>query len=156
MKPGAHFYMFCGQQYTGDFIRALYPHLLFKPPQLTWNRGKPSTPGYGYNYLSCTEAIIYGCTPPENTRRLNNMKYSLFECKDVPVNLRRYPTEKPIPLLQEFITNSTNPNDIVLDPFAGSASTLVAARTTGRRVIGFEIDRQAFLLAQKRLKDEEI
>jgi site-specific DNA-methyltransferase (adenine-specific) len=156
MKPGAHFYMFCGMQYTSDFVRALEPHLIFKPPQLVWNRLKPSMPAYGYAYLSCMEAVIFGMAPPENTKRLNETQYALFECKDVPSNLRHYPTEKPVPLLQQFIKNSSNPNDVVLDPFAGSASTLVAARTTGRRAIGFEIDQQAFLLAQKRLKEEEI
>jgi site-specific DNA-methyltransferase (adenine-specific) len=153
LKPACHFYIFSGFQYIGNFIEALQPHLEFQPPILIWDRGKPSSPGYGYNYLSKAEAIIYGCCPPKG-RRLNEIMYNIFECKDVPSNQRVYPTEKPIPLLQTLIKNSSSVNDLILDPFAGSGSTLRAARATGRRAVGFEIDKQSFLLAQKNLADD--
>ena len=152
MKEGAHFYMFCGFQHIGAFIAALTPYLEFQPPVVVWDRGRPSSPGYGYNYLSRLEAIIYGCKPPRG-RRLNETMYNVIECSDVPKNLRMYPTEKPIPLLQTLIKQSTSPNGLVLDPFAGSGSTLVAARKTGRRGIGFEIDREAYLRTQARLQE---
>lgn len=150
LKEGAHFYMFCGYQYAGDFINALQPFLEFQPPMLHWDRGRPSSPGYGYNYLSRTECIIYGCRPPRG-RRLNESMYNVIECPDVPKNLRMYPTEKPVPLLTTLIKQSTSPNHLVLDPFAGSASTLVAARGVGRRAIGFEVEKESFLRAQTRL-----
>lgn len=153
MKPGAHFYMFCGFQYVGDFISVLAPEFEFQPPLLIWDRGKPSSPGYGYNYLSRAEAIIYGYRIPRG-RRLNNNKYNILPCPDVPRDMRIYPTEKPVPLLQELIENSSTANDVVLDPFAGSASTLIAARKSGRRAIGFEINKDAYLRAQMRLTTE--
>ena len=152
LKPGSHFYIFCAFQYTGAFIKALEPHLEFQPPILVWDRGRPSSPGLGYNYLSRLEAIIYGCCPPRG-RRLTDSMYNLIECPDVPKNLRMYPTEKPIPLLITLMKQSTSPNGLVLDPFAGSASPLVAARECGRRGIGFEIDNEAYLRAQKRILD---
>jgi ParB/RepB/Spo0J family partition protein len=151
MKEGAHFYMFCGFQYISNFIACLEPHLEFQPPILIWDRLKPSSPGMGYNYLSRCEAIIYGHRPPRG-RRLADSMYNIIECPDVPKNLRMYPTEKPVPLLKTLIKQSTDLNAVVLDPFAGSASTLSAARGCGRRAIGFEVDRQAFLRAQKRLQ----
>lgn len=49
-----------------------------------------------------------------------------------------HPTQKPIGILTPLIEYSVHPNNIVLDPFAGSASTLIAARMTGRRAIGIE------------------
>lgn len=150
MKDGAHFYMFCGFQYTGNFISCLEPWLEFQPPMLIWNRGRPSSPGYGYNYLSCCEAIIYGHKPPRG-RRLTEQMYCILECPDVPKTLRMYPTEKPVPLLKTLIKQSTMSNGLVLDPFAGSGSTLVAAKEAGRRGVGFEIDNNAYLRAQKRL-----
>jgi site-specific DNA-methyltransferase (adenine-specific) len=152
LKPGAHFYMFCGIQHIGAFINALEPHLEFCPPVVFWDRGKPSAPGYGYNYLSRLEAIIYGCRPPKG-RRLNESMYNVIECPDVPKPLRLYPTEKPTPLLQTLIKQSSSPNGMVLDPFAGSASTLVAAREVGRRGLGFEINEESFLRAQRRLQE---
>ncbi len=151
LKDGAHFYMFCGYQYAGEFINALEPHLEFQPPILHWDRGRPSAPGLGYNYMSRTECIIYGYKPPRS-RRLSESMYNVIECGDVPKNLRSYPTEKPLPLLQTLLKQSTALDQIVLDPFAGSASTLVAARASGRRAIGFEINEEAFLRAQRRLE----
>ncbi|TMX08883.1 DNA methylase [Aeromonas salmonicida subsp. achromogenes] len=52
---------------------------------------------------------------------------------------RHHPTEKPIGSLQPLIESFTRPGDIVLDPFAGSWSTCVAAAKCGRRYIGIEL-----------------
>jgi site-specific DNA-methyltransferase (adenine-specific) len=49
-----------------------------------------------------------------------------------------YPTQKPILLLERIIEISTDVNDVVLDPFCGSGTTLVAAKLLGRRFIGIE------------------
>jgi DNA modification methylase len=51
-----------------------------------------------------------------------------------------HPTTKPVPLLARLIANSTQPGDLVLDPFAGSGSTIVAAVGTGRRAAGLELE----------------
>lgn len=55
---------------------------------------------------------------------------------------RRHPTEKPVTSLQPLIESFTHPNSIVLDPFAGSGSTCVAAVQAGRRYIGIELMEQ--------------
>lgn len=52
----------------------------------------------------------------------------------------KHPAEKPLALLQHCITTSSYEGDIVLDCFAGSGNTLIAARNTGRLSIGMEID----------------
>ena len=52
---------------------------------------------------------------------------------------RHHPTEKPVGSLQPLIESFTRPGDIVLDPFAGSGSTCVAAARCGRRYIGIEL-----------------
>lgn len=52
---------------------------------------------------------------------------------------RHHPTEKPVSSLQPLIESFTAPHGIVLDPFAGSASTCVAALQAGRRYIGIEL-----------------
>ena len=53
-----------------------------------------------------------------------------------------HPTQKPIPLLESLIDLFTDPGDVVIDPCAGSGSTLVAAANLGRQPFGFEIDRR--------------
>jgi len=61
-----------------------------------------------------------------------------------------HPNEKPVPLMRQLIEITTKPGDVILDPFAGSGSTLVAAVQTGRKYIGIEIDADYHALAQKR------
>jgi DNA modification methylase len=51
-----------------------------------------------------------------------------------------HPTTKPVPLLARLVANSTQHGDLVLDPFAGSGSTIIAATGTGRRVVGLELE----------------
>lgn len=69
------------------------------------------------------------------------------------VKERIHPTEKPLDLLECLITNSTSPNEIILDPFGGSFSTALAAIKTGRQAISFEIDENYYNLGKERLEN---
>jgi DNA modification methylase len=64
-----------------------------------------------------------------------------------------YPTQKPVALLEVLIKACCPPNGVVLDPCCGSGTTLVAAASTGRRAIGFDINPEAIVIAQGRLRD---
>ena len=63
-----------------------------------------------------------------------------------------YPTQKPIELLERIIKISTDEGDVVLDPFCGSGTTVIASELTGRKGIGIDININAVNLAEKRLK----
>lgn len=71
----------------------------------------------------------------------------------VPSNMVVHPTEKPVGLLANLITSVTKPGDQILDPFAGSGSTLVAAQKTGRRYIGIELDSTHYETACRRTQE---
>lgn len=62
-----------------------------------------------------------------------------------------YPTQKPIKLARRIIGMSSNPGDLVLDPFCGSGTTLVAAKKMGRRYLGIDTNLNATKLAEERL-----
>ena len=62
-----------------------------------------------------------------------------------------HPTEKPIDLMEFYIRNSTNENDIVLDPFMGSGTTMLACKNLNRKGIGIEKEQMYFDIATKRL-----
>jgi DNA modification methylase len=64
-----------------------------------------------------------------------------------------YPTQKPLALLERIITASSNEGDVVLDPFCGCGTAVVAAQTLGRSWIGIDITPIATTLVQKRLYD---
>jgi site-specific DNA-methyltransferase (adenine-specific) len=63
-----------------------------------------------------------------------------------------HPTQKPEKLLAKIILASSNPGDLVLDPFLGSGTTSVVAKKLGRRFVGIEIDKTYCCLAEKRLE----
>jgi len=62
-----------------------------------------------------------------------------------------YPTQKPLILLEKIIELTTNRNDVVLDPFCGSGTTLVAAKLLERQYIGIDISADAIELTKTRL-----
>jgi site-specific DNA-methyltransferase (adenine-specific) len=64
-----------------------------------------------------------------------------------------YPTQKPQALLERIISASSNPGDVVLDPFCGCGTTIAAAQALGRAWIGINITHLAITLIKQRLKD---
>ncbi len=64
-----------------------------------------------------------------------------------------YPTQKPLALLERIIAASSNPGDVVLDPFCGCGTTVHAAEKLGRRWVGIDITHLAVSLIERRLKD---
>ncbi len=77
----------------------------------------------------------------------------LITHRKLPGNQMIHPTEKPVPLLTDLITAVTKPGDLILDPFAGSGSTLVAAKKTGRRFVGIELDELYYERARRRIEE---
>lgn len=75
-----------------------------------------------------------------------------------PVNSRAqerlgYPTQKPVALLERIVNASSNPGDVVLDPFCGCGTTVHAAEKLGRNWIGIDVTHLAIGLIEKRLRD---
>jgi site-specific DNA-methyltransferase (adenine-specific) len=66
---------------------------------------------------------------------------------------KRHPTEKPVPLLRQLIESSSCFGDVVLDPFAGVGSTLVAATLEGRKSVGIELEEKYCEIAATRCSE---
>lgn len=71
----------------------------------------------------------------------------------VPPIKQLFPTQKPEPLLERIIKASSNKNDIILDPFCGCGTAIVAAQKLGRRWIGIDITHLAIGVIRRRLRD---
>jgi site-specific DNA-methyltransferase (adenine-specific) len=65
----------------------------------------------------------------------------------------KHPTQKPLELLRRVIISSTNKGDVILDPFAGSSTTGIAAFLLGRKYIGIETDNAFLKLSIKRFNE---
>lgn len=83
----------------------------------------------------------------EKLPKFNNNGRMIFNCFDYPRDTttpKVHPTQKPVALLQNLIELFTDKGDVVIDPCAGSGSTLLAAAQTGRRGYGFEIKKEYY------------
>ena len=65
----------------------------------------------------------------------------------------KHPTQKPLDLLNRIVLASTNKGDVILDPFAGSSTTGIAAAMNGRKFVGIDLEKQYLELSKKRFYD---
>jgi site-specific DNA-methyltransferase (adenine-specific) len=108
-------------------------------PQFTGDR-----PGQGFEQV----VILH----PKGRKKWNGGGYpAVWTCNKIS---GRHPTEKPIELYTRFIEQFTNSGDLILDPFAGSGTTLEAAKLMGRKAIGIELDEKYCEIAANRLRQE--
>ena len=130
----------------------------------------PSSRGWGYKLEQLEEWWHEGriVTRRDGKPRMDGLKMYLDESLGKPLmniwtdipripNTARertgYPTQKPLSLYERMIKASSNTGDIVLDPFAGCATTLVAAEKLQRQWVGMDIWEAAHKLVERRLRD---
>jgi site-specific DNA-methyltransferase (adenine-specific) len=90
-----------------------------------------------------------------SARKINNMgDFALIEGIKGVYGDKIHPSEKPVPLFQKFVENSTNEGDIVLEPFIGCGTLARACQRTNRHFVGFELNKEYFDRAVKRINDE--
>lgn len=79
--------------------------------------------------------------------------WSLGTPKPEEKKFGKHPTQKPLALLNRIVLASTNKGDIVLDPFAGSSTTGIAAIANGRKFVGFDTEKKFLDLSKKRFEE---
>lgn len=135
LKKNSHFYLFCDQE-TMFVIKPIAEKVGFKFwKAIVWDK---VSIGMGYHYRSRHEFILFF---EKGKRKLNNLGVpDILECKRVH---RGYPTEKPVQLIETLVAQSSSPDELVIDPFFGSGSTLLAAKNLGRKYLGCDISDNA-------------
>ena len=146
LVKGAHVYVFSDWRQTPNVYGMLEATGYRVNQCLVWDK---SHFGMGTYWRNQHENIIFGSNGMP-LPMLNRGMGSVLTCKAVSSDARIHPTEKPIPLLQRMI--GAVPGDVVLDPFMGSGSTIVAARNLGRRAIGIELEEKYCQIAVRRLQ----
>lgn len=122
-----------------------------------------------YSKKKMQELIDSGLVVQTKPGTVPNRKYYLDEGKGVPVqslwddigNLQAsdaerlgYPTQKPVRLLDRIVEASSNPGDVVLDPFCGCGTSIASAQRLGRRWVGIDVTHLAIGLIRNRLRDQ--
>lgn len=147
LSDNAHFYMFCDQEtmFVAKPIGEEIGFKFWKP--LIWDKKKI---GMGYHYRARYECILFF---EKGKRRLNNL--GVPDIIEAPRVYRGYPTEKPVEVSETLIEQSTEPGEIIADPFMGSGSVGVAAIRRGRSFVGNDLCTEAVTATRRRLLEEE-
>ena len=146
LKPNRHFYLFCDQE-TAFFAKPVAEQCGFKFwKPLVWDKKKI---GMGYHYRARYEFILFF---EKGKRKLNDL--GVPDIIEAPRIHRGYPTEKPVEVSEVLITQSTQPGELVIDPFCGSGSAGVAALRNGRDFAGNDICKEAVEVSKRRFEAE--
>lgn len=141
-------YVFCHRWSMPDFMDELAPYWQLKN-LLVWDKGTPGRGDCLGNYWFEYELVLF-CLKG-GRKYLNGSRDRSIQRVKPPRN-RVHPTQKPVDLLRLYIEKSTQPGECVVDPFAGSGSTLVAAAIAGRCAFGTEIDERYCEVAARRIE----
>jgi site-specific DNA-methyltransferase (adenine-specific) len=148
LKRNTHFYLLCDAE-TMFVAKPLAEEAGFKFwKPLVWDK---ASIGMGYHYRARYEFILFF---EKGKRRLNNL--GIADVITVPRVRGGYPAEKPPEVAEVLIGQSTQPGDVVADPFMGSGSVGVAALTLGRRFLGNDLNPEAVKVAEARLRGDRV
>lgn len=155
LRRGRHIYCF-GAKDFGDLP-------ISGVTELIWDKGIISLGNLECPWGLSHERILFGVynlSATDRKRGGGNLaarlrKQTVLRCDRLhSEQVKNHPTQKPVRILREFIESSSAIGDIVFDPYAGSGSTLVAAKMEGRRAIGIEIEEKYCEIAAERLSQE--
>ena len=134
LRPGGHALTFIDWRMAAPLAAALETADLRQHPILVWDKKQI---GMGAIFRNQHEFIVHmSAGNPAEPQRRDTANVLSF----APVRNGDHPTEKPGPLLRALLSVVSSPRGTVLDPFAGSGSTLLAARSLDRPAIGIEAD----------------
>lgn len=145
-KDDSHLYVFCSHHNIEIFKYEIQKYRNVKNI-IIWEKNNSGMGDLQGDYAPKYEFIIF-CS--NGNKKLNGGRDSNIIKANITQN-NFHPTEKPIDLMEYLIEKSTIAEDVVLDTFSGSGSTLVASKQKNRNFIGCEIDKEYFEIAKKRL-----
>lgn len=143
LKKDRHFYLFCDAEtmFVAKPIAEAVGFKFWKP--LVWDKEKI---GMGYHYRSRHEFILFF---EKGKRKLNDL--GIPDVLTCPRIINGYPTEKPVGVSEILVRQSTQPGELVIDPFMGSGSVGVAALKQQRQFAGNDICDEALAISRQRL-----
>lgn len=146
LRTDADAYVFTNDKNVHPALDAAFSEGFRQHNILVWDKGRFTV---GRWYCKDCEFVLYLF---KGKARALNFPGSRQRALAELVKATRHPAEKPVALLRHYIRNSSQPGDVVIDPFMGSGSTGVACLWEGRKFIGIESDPYWFGVACDRLE----
>lgn len=149
LKDGSHCYIMCNDRNLRDLLNACEKVGFKLLNILVWGKSKHSPNRY---YMKNCEFIVF--LRKGFAKNINDMGTKQLLMVD-NVDSKLHPSEKPVRLMQILVENSSNEQELVLDPFMGSCSVGYACMETNRNFIGIELDDNYFKIAQERVQQAQ-
>lgn len=154
LKPGGSCYIFTAREENGYYVRKAVERgftyrnqiAIVKTPAMlslfknTWRNGFDVC-------MFLTKGKMGAFNFPGHAEAVNVYKHHIRQ------KYTDHPTEKPRELIKRFVAVSSNPGDLIVDPFMGSGTTAVACKALKRHFIGFEINPDYVKMARSRLRE---
>jgi site-specific DNA-methyltransferase (adenine-specific) len=146
LRKDTHFYLFCDPEtmFVAKPLAEAAGFKFWKP--LIWDKQKI---GMGYHYRARYECVLFF---EKGKRKLNDL--GVADIIESPRVFNGYPAEKPVAVSEVLVAQSSEPGQLVIDPFTGSGSVGVAAVRAGRDFLGNDLCGEAVDIARKRLREE--
>ena len=146
-------YIWCNKSMILPLLKYFVEEKKCNYEMIIWAKENP-IPFCGTHYLVDKEYCLYfweqGATidiPFERARTVYLTKNNIEDKKNF-----KHPTIKNIKIIENLVANSSQTDEVILDPFVGSGTTCVAAKRLGRKYIGFEINEKYYKIAKDRLQ----
>ena len=152
LRDGGTAIIFC-DLWKVSYVKEMMERHKFKQIRfIDWVKTNPVPLNSKRNYLTnAREVAILGVkkSKPTFNSEYHSGLYRYPICHDKG---RFHPTQKPLQFMKDLITTHSNKGDVVLDTFAGAATTLIAAKDLGRQYLGCELDKEFYDKAEERLR----
>lgn len=155
LPEGGSLVAFTSEFLLGDFMASGLNHRNL----IYWHKTNP-TPAFNRLYVRAIEMAVWQVKGQGWTWNAGGYRPNVFSGPVVPGfrsangEGRMHPTQKPLWLMQELVALHTEPGDLIVDPYAGSGTTLLAAKLLSRRAVGIEQSEKFAEAAASRLSQQ--
>lgn len=157
MKKGGSLIIFMSLMKTETIISLAKKHSFYYKTTGVWHKTNPMPRNMNLHFVGSVEGWLYFIYD-KKTGTFNNHGKAIHDFIETPVisqsekTYGKHPTQKPLKLIDHFVTILSHEGDLVLDPFMGSGTSGVSAMVNKRRFIGSEIHEEYFQLSYNRIQ----
>lgn len=155
IKDGGSLFIFNSWKNVGDIARYAESKGFITKDLVRWVKSNPMPRNRDRRYIVDFELAVW-LVKPKGKWVFNRLSETYDRCEyNYPLTPKSerfgHPTAKPVALMEEIIRRHSNNGQLILDPFLGTGSTIVACKNLDRNFIGFELDKGYYDIALERI-----